>query len=721
MHPTARAAVALAILLAPGVQAQPGPVAVRWLLVPETAPASGEAMAARIAIDGLPPGLTVQVRAWLSGPGLAGAQTWNGTAWARADRYQLAWSGATEGWLVVRAAEAGPGPWALQVRARDPAGRVLAEASVDLAAPSDQSRQGVSSAPLVGAWIEDRLVALSPTHSFATAERPWDIPGRFGIRAAPGATLRMVHEDGSRGPTLAPQAPGDLRFAAVLPDPAGADEAEFVRLTNAGGTVADLAGWHVDGPGWRAVLAGGELAPGGALALARDAEAYRALTGRDDLAEDVRWQGGLQLPNASGSLGLAHWGEERDAVAWGTDPAPPAPGMVLLRDDGGDWTAPAWSAAWTPRAPQEAAAEVAAFTTAEALGTLAAALDRAEREVLVATYTFTHPGLAGALAAALTRGVRVGVLVEAAPVGGVPAEEEDLLGALAAAGAEVWRIGGSGRDRYGTMHAKYAVIDERTLLLGSENWTPSGFPEHGRGNVGWGALFHAESLAQYYAGLWREDVDPGRGDVRPWPPGPVLALAAPSTPGGLPELAPSQVTALSVPENAGPAFLSLLARAKRSIDLEALQLPPAWADGPNAVLAALRDAAARGVKVRIIVDGSEANAGTVAAVEAWARDEGLSIAARAMPDRRVHNKAAVVDGAAAWMGSMNFGEASMTRNRETAVLVEGAPVATWAAAFEADWQAAGPVPEPTRAEPHLVAAPLALAVLAAVWRGRRRR
>lgn len=720
MHATARAAVALALLLAPEATAAPV-VTARWVLAPELGPPEGEAMAARLAVEG-PPGAALQLRAWLAGAEVRGAQAWNGTAWVRADRYQLAWtldgSGRAEDWVVVRAAHLGPPPWSLQVRVRDAGGDVLAEVAAPLAqGPAMQVL--LAGAPFVGAWRDGRLLALAPTHPFVAADRPWDIPGRAAIAAPPDLELTMVGAGGARGASLPAAEAAPPRLDALLVDPADAEDAEFVRLRSTGSATVDLRGWHLDGPSWTAVFAGGEIAPGATVAVARNASAYAMLTGRADHAPEVRWRGTMVLPNAAGSVSLGRWGQAAESIAWGQGEPLPAPGHLLQRD-GETWAATSQNAAWNPRNPVAVAAPLAPFTTDTAFAVATAALAEAEQEVLLATYTFTHPALAGALHAALARGVRVAILVEGAPVGGIPPEEQAQLGGLAAAGAEVWRIGGSGRDRYGTMHAKYAVLDGERVLLGSENWTPSGFPEHGRGNVGWGAVVQSRVLAEHFASMWREDADAARGDVRPWAPGEVMSPTAPAA-GALPPFEPSRVEAFAVPDNAGPVFLDFLARANHTLDLAALQLPATWGDGDNAVLAALRQAARRGVAVRMLLDGNAEHDPTVAAVEAWAREDGLPIAARQERDRRVHNKAAVLDGAEAWLGSMNFGQASMTRNRETALRVEGPAVATWAAAFEEDWLAAGPPPEPARAEPHLVAAPLALAVLAAAWRGWRRR
>lgn len=743
MAATPRAALAFALVLAPAlVEAlEPPGVGVALVLAPEAAPGPGEALAARAAVEG-PPGLEVELRAWLEGPGLKGAQAWDGAAWQRADRYQLRWAldaqGLAEGWLAVRAAEPGQGPWQLRVRVREPEGRVLAEAAGPLGALQGELRAGLApGAAAVAAWDGPRLLALAPAHPFVAAAPGWGIGGHFALRAPAHAALRALDARGGDLGRVTEPSPGPLRVAALLVDPQGGEDGEFLRIAHAGLSPEPLAGWWLAGPGWRAVLRSGELAPGQGLALARNATAYAQLTGRADVARDVAWEGTLQLPNPGGRVELGHLLRGLDAVAWGRAPAGPGwegpplpvlpPGRVHRRAAGlpdtntsADFGQEPWMAGWEPRAPLRVEGDAVVFGRDGAYEVALAALARARAEVLVEVYALTHPGLAGALHGALTRGARVHILVEGAPVGGEPEAQRRLLDGLAREGAQVLRIGGTGRDRYATMHAKFAVLDREAVLLGSENWGPAGFPEGPGGNLGWGVWFRSPALAGALVEVWRGDADVARGDVRPWEARGGEAPVAPSAP-AMPVGEPATATLLLAPEHARGEVLAVLARAERALDVEALQMPLAWSEGPNPVVEALKAAAGRGVRVRALLDGTPGgeNEATAAALGAWAAGA-WPLEARLAREARVHNKGVVVDGALVLVGSLNFGEAAMTRNREAALLLEGAPAASLAAMFEEDWQRAGPEPEPVRAEPLALVAPLAVLAALAAWRGRRR-
>src|SRR5207245_6015205 len=75
--------------------------------------------------------------------------------------------------------------------------------------------------------------------------------------------------------------------------------------------------------------------------------------------------------------------------------------------------------------------------------------------------TFQSERIASVLAAAAGRGVRVRVLLDGSPVGGVEEDEHRVVGGLLAAGVEVRWLAGSTEvvKRYRYVHAKYALID----------------------------------------------------------------------------------------------------------------------------------------------------------------------------------------------------------------------------------------------------------------------
>ncbi len=75
-------------------------------------------------------------------------------------------------------------------------------------------------------------------------------------------------------------------------------------------------------------------------------------------------------------------------------------------------------------------------------------------------------------------GVDVEVLLEGGPVGGISAEEKAAVWRLNQSGIPVYEMttSESGHAPYRYDHAKYVVIDDRSVIVTSENFGHSGFP-----------------------------------------------------------------------------------------------------------------------------------------------------------------------------------------------------------------------------------------------------
>ncbi|MEF8831322.1 MAG: phospholipase D-like domain-containing protein [Halobacteriales archaeon] len=129
-------------------------------------------------------------------------------------------------------------------------------------------------------------------------------------------------------------------------------------------------------------------------------------------------------------------------------------------------------------------ADATAFVLPDAPGVAREVLRSTDRRILLAGYTLTSERVVSALAAAAGCGVRVRVLLEGGPVGGISRRQARLLDRLSRAGVEVQVVAGP-RARYVYHHAKYAVVDDRAVVL-SENWKPAG--TGGGSSRGWGAV-----------------------------------------------------------------------------------------------------------------------------------------------------------------------------------------------------------------------------------------
>jgi len=159
------------------------------------------------------------------------------------------------------------------------------------------------------------------------------------------------------------------------------------------------------------------------------------------------------------------------------------------------------------------------------------------------------------------------------------------------------------------------------------------------------------------------------------------------------ETAPVETTLdhADIPE-AADVWRAMIAGARRTIDLAEFYVAETPASRLSPVIDALLAAAARGVRVRLVVD------------DGFARHEGASLAALAatgkLEIRRLdmharaggilHAKYFIVDGREAYLGSQNFDWRSLTHIQELGVRLRAPALAgALADVFETDWALAG--------------------------------
>jgi phosphatidylserine/phosphatidylglycerophosphate/cardiolipin synthase-like enzyme len=114
------------------------------------------------------------------------------------------------------------------------------------------------------------------------------------------------------------------------------------------------------------------------------------------------------------------------------------------------------------------------------------------------------------------------------------------------------------------------------------------------------------------------------------------------------------------PVNAEPRLATLLFGAVTSIDLEAEEL------SDNAIVGALTARADASVEVRVVI----APPSTPAQQQAVTTLKQHKVPVVTVSNPYIHAKAAVVDGARAYVGSENFTSASLTSNRELGVVFD---------------------------------------------------
>lgn len=361
----------------------------------------------------------------------------------------------------------------------------------------------------------------------------------------------------------------------------------------------------------------------------------------------------------------------------------------------------------------------------------------AQQSIRLASFTFEHVALAELLAAKASSGVLVSILLEGAPAGGISDQERYIAQQIEAAGGQVWFMvndRNDASDRYSNQHAKYIVVDDRLLLVSSENFSPDSMPDDDKSDGTLGrrgaalvvddpaliaharAVFDADLDPQHHADLFRwSAADPRYG---PPPAGFVPVTASGGSGYQLIQPRPLRVdgpfsaefvqspeTSLLPPEvggllgmvaRAGPGDVVLVQQLYERVNWGGAAATPETA--PNPRLLAYIQAARRGATVRIMLDSffdPGANSQTAAWLNLLAQAERIDLVARlANPaGSGLHNKMVLVQvGGRGWVhvGSLNGSEASAKINRELALQVQSdAAFEYFAAAFWQDWLLAG--------------------------------
>jgi phosphatidylserine/phosphatidylglycerophosphate/cardiolipin synthase-like enzyme len=305
-----------------------------------------------------------------------------------------------------------------------------------------------------------------------------------------------------------------------------------------------------------------------------------------------------------------------------------------------------------------------------------------------------------ALERAIGRGVRVRLIVDASFAPKYPETVERLR----RAGVDVRTIDCA--TRYGgVQHAKYMIVDGAESFVGSQNFD-------------WRALAHihevgvrvrssavAGALADVFETDWAlaDASTPGHARARAHAPtasvkartGESVTLWA-SPRGWLPDESRWDLDGL----------VGLLDGARTSLDLQVLTYSTTNRDGSAfpTLDAAVRRAAARGVRVRMLVShwGAKPGSHARASVAALGAAPNVEVKVLTIPPfsggdipyaRVAHAKYLVVDGRAAWVGTSNWEGDYFLRTRNVAVVAEGGALpARLDRVFEDGWRSAYAAP-----------------------------
>ena len=517
---------------------------------------------------------------------------------------------------------------------------------------------------------------------------------------------------------------------------------EYVALTNFGSYPVNLEGWRITDTEGTIIFPPFEVVSNQTVYVTRNASAFTAqmsaVSGKD-VVPDFEYGSDsdptvIQLQTEGRAFALRNTGDEVilqdetggevDVIIYGEETyedggwqgeplEKPREGMIFIRrgaqdtNQREDWLSLPFGASY--HAPEKfscsGSGSATAFVSPDcSFSVLQSELNNASSSLCINLYQFDNPYLMDLVLDALNRGVTVKLLLEGSPVGGSTDEELYIAETIRERGGEV-RLS---HDSY-INHAKYALIDNKTLIAMTENWKTTGVPTNNSfGNRGWGIVLKNDAVANYFTEVFIEDFYRAEEFVseledlevkeitRAIPQSSYVPVFEPRTVTcdftGIPVLAPD--TALS-----NETILGTIQSAQESVLVQQFSAARSWGEEDNTFITALIEAARRGCEVKVLLDSKDYNLDTwndndeaVAWLEQVASEEHLDLEAKladldSLGLTKVHTKGLIVDGEIVIITSLNWNPNS-AHNREAGVIVENEEIASFFEdVFFHDWNA----------------------------------
>lgn len=525
---------------------------------------------------------------------------------------------------------------------------------------------------------------------------------------------------------------------------------EFIRIHNPTADTVEIGGWHItDREGVITFPSWTDMDAGNCLYLAYNATAFYDETfQRADFEYGVDSDPTTEMVKTSGTIKLSNSGDEvilkdekgdivdvviygsSDAVdGWtGTPVEDVREGVILKRDrdeitgryedtdSAEDWNDLRVYGIGQSHFSYETFGfygNVTVFTSPDSSFTVIAdAIDNASESICLNLYQFHNFYLMDRIIDAIDRGVKVKIMLEGGPVNGIADEERYVASNVVTAGGEVrFMISDRDRginDRYTFNHAKYAIIDDETTIVISENWKNTGVPINNTfGNRGWGVIINDPDTADYLSSVFFEDWKPASKDSFSFTPDdPIYGNKYGNPPHDfVPDrtiptgnyTSPFSSKIVSGKFNVSPvlspdtslmgagSIIGMIKGADDSVYVEQLYIRN-WGTNanpaPNPFLEAVINASRRGCEVKVLLDSvyEGKNGEMVTYLNGVAADEDLNLEAKLIDNvpiglNKTHNKGVIVDRSQVLISSINWNENSVRNNREVGLIIENCDVA----------------------------------------------
>ena len=339
-------------------------------------------------------------------------------------------------------------------------------------------------------------------------------------------------------------------------------------------------------------------------------------------------------------------------------------------------------------------ADVKPFTFPECGGKpVLESLMGATKSVKISIYMLTSAYVGSVLADLEKKGVDVQVIIENKPLVQESTKTgEDVLKAIVDVGAEVKFIGGGTYDRYSYVHNKYAIIDDKEVIITSENWTDGNIST--KGNRGWGAVIYGKEFAsqmnEFFMNDWNFNEDFIIFDAK-YPSIEAATLPTVSTVESYvnsvdyaPKTYENVGTSIYMsPDNTFKALMYLIENADTRVYTEQMDIGSSFRTfATTSPLSAMIKASDRGVDARFMVTKDK----NVDFIEKLNTETNVKSAGMTRSGyQTMHNKGVIIDDTV-WVSSVNWTDNAFMNNRECGLYLQSKEITQfYLDSYMSDW------------------------------------
>ncbi len=327
-------------------------------------------------------------------------------------------------------------------------------------------------------------------------------------------------------------------------------------------------------------------------------------------------------------------------------------------------------------------------------------LNSAAQEIDIMIYAISHYDLVKILNDTMDRNPSIKINIIACDRHASPSETTNTRSAL-------WQLSRKANEtsanlhlywanttKYDYSHAKFIIIDNKTVLVQSCNFAKTGVPKiTSYGNREWGIVINDLRVVNEFINIFYSDLiisEPTYGQF-------YNSFSPSASSGRYSVNFPAEtfntymkITPIFSPENSLDAILQLINSATKTLEIQQAYIKLDWdtSETVNPLVEAVVAASRRGVSVRVIVEEPTTSSNNASVNYFLNNSIPVAFSNKSLFEF-CHNKGVIVDGEKVLISSINWSYESLTQNREAGVIIESRDIAQfYLEIFNYDWSVA---------------------------------